>query len=157
MVHEIQSETRIATSQISQSTDTLSWAQAVEIFGGRANYKNEETTTRRNNTREIEEIKNNVDTTDIGIHFPLFTPGDAEYRVAPRAPRAPKSSHHSSSHTTNCSSSKGSKGFHVPLLSRATGKGVEEKWKDLSPQQRAEISKLHPVNAPLLDQKTQKS
>jgi tRNA U38,U39,U40 pseudouridine synthase TruA len=156
MVQEFQSQTSSQTtsqtsSQTNQSTDTLSWAQAVDMFGGRANYKNEET-TRRNNTEDKEERKKKCDTTDIAIHFPLYTPGDAEYRVAPRAPHRP--SHLSSSHITSGTSSKG---FHVPLLSRATGKGVEEKWKDLSPKQRAEISKLHPVNAPLLDQKTQKS
>ena len=113
---------------------TMSWAQAVDAFGGKGG-----------RIREVKDISTTSSTRErtTTTPFPLFSPADTEYRMAPPLP----SSAAALRTIVN-------KGFHVPLLSRATGKGVEEKWKDLSPQQRAEISRLHPVNAPLLDLKT---
>lgn len=48
------------------------------------------------------------------------------------------------------SAGAGARGRHLPLLQRATGKGVEQRWRELSDAQRAQIAQQHPVNAPRL-------
>ena len=125
------STTDSSISSAPEKDATMTWAQAVDAFGG--------------GRRSEGELINNETITraSTATPFTLFSPADIEYRVAPPLP--------SSSEALRTVVNKG---FHVPLLSRATGKGVEEKWKNLSPSQRAEISRLHPVNAPLLDLKT---
>ena len=97
-----------SAAQPAEAEATMTWAAAVDAFGGRAALR-------------------------AGLEVPLVSPADAEYLVLPPAPVG-----------------AGARGRHIPLLQRATGKGVEQRWRELSDAQRAEISQQHPVNAPRL-------
>lgn len=74
------------------------------------------------------------------VYRPLVVPGDAEYEVLPLAPGP-----------AGAGASSVPKGCYLPLLSRATGKGVEQRWRELSQEKRAQIAFMHPTNAPALD------
>jgi tRNA U38,U39,U40 pseudouridine synthase TruA len=95
--------------------ETMSWAAAVDAFGGRAAQR-------------------------AGLEVPLLSPADAEYLVLPPAGGEGGADARPATR----------RGRHLPLLQRATGKGVEQRWQELSDAQRAEIAQQHPVNAPRL-------
>jgi hypothetical protein len=75
---------------------------------------------------------------------PLVSPADAEYLVLPPSPAA------AAGESGAGAAGSGARGRHLPLLQRATGKGVEQRWRELSDAQRSQIAQQHPVNAPRL-------
>ena len=77
-----------------------------------------------------------------GLEVPLVSPADAEYLVLPPAPIAAAGE--------SGAGAAAARGRHLPLLQRATGKGVEQRWRELSDAQRSHIAQQHPVNAPRL-------
>ena len=77
-----------------------------------------------------------------GLEVPLVSPADAEYLVLPPSPAAAAGE--------GGTGTAGARGRHLPLLQRATGKGVEQRWRELSDAQRSQIAQQHPVNAPRL-------
>jgi hypothetical protein len=70
----------------------------------------------------------------LGLEVPLVSPADAEYLVLPPAPAA------AAGESGAGVAGSSARGRHLPLLQRAAGKGVKQRWCELSDAQRSQIA-----------------
>ncbi len=105
----------------------MTWGEAVKLYGGSAALEK-------------------------GLR-PVATPADVEYMIQGVPPQRPSGSGVGGGGSSSSSGAPPRGGTYVPLLTRPTGKGVEDRWREMDSSKREDVMAKHPVNATKLHAK----